>query len=468
MTLSSHPFYDEPWWRRVRTPAMFFVFAFIVFAALAGERVHGPTPNNHFVYLADSYLHGTLEMRRAPPHGNDWASVTHLTLASGQQIDGIWWDRSERVFYDLHADGAYHIDAHDMRGSREERTYYVSFPPMPAVLMMPGVAIWGYEFNDMLFLLLFASLNVALMYAVLRRVVLGGRTPLSLTDAIWLTILFGFGSNHMWCAVQGDVWFAALIIGCTFTLGYMLAAFDARKPLLAGALLSCAFATRTPLLFSVVFFAAFFFFPNGRFRRDFGRRFWVDGISFAAVPLLVGCLLMAANQARFGSLTEFGHTYLAAGQIDRIKHYGLFNVHFLTRNLLAMLVLLPQFLPSAPWVQLSRHGLALWFTSPALLGLLAPRPLEGAADALWRRAAWATVGVIFLPHVFYQNTGWVQFGYRFSLDYLPYLALLLLLSRPKLGTMWRVAILIGIAVNTFGAMTFGRMPELYGEWMLEP
>ena len=467
MTLQPHPFYTQPWWRRARVPALLAALAFVVFTAFAGERVLRPTENNHFVYLADSYLHGTLAMRVAPPHGNDWASVTHLTLASGQTLDGLWWDRGAREFLDLEG-YLYRIDAHDLRGAREDRTYYVSFPPMPAVMMLPGVAIWGMAFNDLLFVLLFAALNVGLVYVVLRRLILGGLLSISLQDALWWTAFFAFGSNYLWCAIQGDVWFAALTLGCTFTLGYMLASFDARHPLLAGALLAGAFATRTPLLFSVVFFAAFFLFPGGRVRQDFGRKFWRDGMLFASIPIVVGVTLMLANAHRFGSLTEFGHTYLAAGQIDRIKEYGLFNVHFLTRNLMAMFVLLPMFLPSSPWIQISRHGLALWFTSPALFGLLAPIPPASDAVRFWRRAAWATVAVIFIPHVFYQNTGWVQFGYRFSLDYLPYLTVLLALSRPRLHWGWKLAILAGIGVCALGAVSFGRMPELYGEWMLEP
>ncbi len=450
----------------MKAPVIVFVLAAAVFAAFAGPRVMQASPDNHFAYLADSYLHGTLEMREDPPHANDWASYETVTLASGQELSGIWWNRGAREFLDLEGN-FYRIDAHDMRGMTSERTYYVSFPPMPAVLMLPGVAIWGVHFNDVLFTIFFAALNAALMYALLRRIVLGGRTRLNPGAIGWLTAMFAVGSAHLWCSVQGAVWFTALVVGVTFTLLYVMASIDARRPFLAGLALGCAFATRTPLLFSVVFFATFFFFPGGRLRTDWGKRFWRDGLLFVAAPIAIGLTLLALNYARFEHASEFGHRYLANGQIDRIKNYGLFNVHFLSMNLSALLALLPKFQPEAPYILISKHGLAIWFTTPALLYLARQMPVRDDADRLWRNAVLVTVAAIMIPHLFYQNTGWVQFGYRFSMDYIAYLTILLALGRDRLSWLFKTAVVAGIAVNAFGAVTFGRHWRYYAEWFLE-
>ena len=40
---------------------------------------------------------------------------------------------------------------------------------MPAVMMTPFVAIWGLAFNDVLFTVLWAGLNPALLLGLLRR-----------------------------------------------------------------------------------------------------------------------------------------------------------------------------------------------------------------------------------------------------------------------------------------------------------
>jgi len=55
----------------------------------------------------------------------------------------------------------------------------------------------------------------------------------------------------------------------------------------------------------------------------------------------------------------------------------------------------------------------------------------------------------------------VQFGYRFSLDYTVFLVLLLAVGGRKLGWTARTLILVGIAINLFGAITFQRVPQCY-------
>jgi hypothetical protein len=63
---------------------------------------------------------------------------------------------------------------------------------------------------------------------------------------------------------------------------------------------------------------------------------------------------------------------------------------------------------------------------------------------------------VALPGFLYQNNGWQQFGFRFSLDYTPYLILLLALSGRALdGVFWLLAA-IGVAVNAWGAAVFNR------------
>jgi len=451
---------------RLRAPIILALVAMSVYALFAWDRVGAPSPNNHFVYLADSFLNKTVEMRVDPPHGNDWASIETLTSPAGDTYRGIWYDRRANKFLTTTGE-LYIFDRAELRSMRMERTYYVSFPPAPAVLMLPGVAIWGMNFNDVLFTILFAGANVGLFYVLLRQLSLRGISRLRARENIWITILYAFGTAHLWCSVLGMVWFTALVVGATFTLLYMICSVDCRHPLLAGLFLAGAFATRTPLLFSVVFFAIFFFFPGGKLRRDFGASFWRTGICFAIFPLIIGCALMWLNMVRFDSLTEFGHRFLAGGQIDRIKHYGLFNVRFISLNLTALLALVPKFQSTAPYIIVSQHGLAIWFTTPALLYFFASRYGSRPEQRLWVSASLCALAVIAIPHILYQNTGWVQFGYRFAMDYLPYLLVLLVLSRPRVTWGLKALIIIGICINAFGAVTFDRMPEHYGPWVLE-
>jgi hypothetical protein len=442
-----------------------FALSLLVFGAFAGSRLRQQSTDPHFVYLADSYLHGTLEVRGAPPHGNDWATVETLHLKSGQELKGFWWNKGQRKFMDLRG-RLYVLDVAEARTAKSTFANYVSFPPMPAVLMMPFVAVWGMAFNDVLFTVAMAALNVVLAWGLLLQLGRLGYTRLSRGDLGWLLALFGFGTAHLWCSVLGQVWFTALVVGVTFNLLYVRAVL-ARSFFWAGTALAFGFASRTPLLYATVFAAAALFFPNGQLASLRDRRFWRDGLLFAVTPLVVGLLLMAANQARFERLGEFGHTYLANGQLDRIKQWGLFNYHFLSRNLAAMFALLPKLQPEAPYLIVSKHGLAIWLTTPAYLYLLWPKAREGAQNRWLHRAAWATIAAIATSHLFYQNTGWEQFGYRFQMDYLPFLLVLLAQGRDRLSWLFKVAIIWGIAANAFGAVTFKRAGRFYDNWFFE-
>ena len=56
----------------------------------------------------------------------------------------------------------------------------------------------------------------------------------------------------------------------------------------------------------------------------------------------------------------------------------------------------------------------------------------------------------------YQNSGWLQFGQRFSNDYAPVLFLLLALGVERVGWLFKAAAVWGVAINLFGALTFQR------------
>ncbi|MEM1349828.1 MAG: hypothetical protein AAGI01_14800, partial [Myxococcota bacterium] len=215
-------------------------------------------------------------------------------------------------------------------------------------------------------------------------------------------------------------------------------------------------------VFTAVFFFAFALFPGGRRlqREEYGRA--LRRLALFCTPCLVmGSSLLVMNEIRFDSPTEFGHTYLAAGGLQRIRDYGLFHPVFLSKNLTAMFTLLPRITLDAPYILLSRHGMSLLLTTPALVYLLYPRARACAADHMWHRVLWATVVVCALPGAFYQNTGYEQYGFRFSLDYTPYMVALLATGRAPLTRWFKAAIVMGIAVNTFGAVTFKRVVVFY-------
>ncbi len=333
---------------------------------------------------------------------------------------------------------------------------YVSFPPFPAVLMLPFVAIWHLAFNDVLFTVIWAALNPVLLFLLLRNLRRRGYSKRSVADDLWLTVMLGAGSVYFYSSVLGQVWYTAHVIGVTCVIGYAWATLEASRPVLAGVFIALGFATRTSLgyMFPLFFFEAVRTTGGWARLRQLFRQGLPPGLlgkclrfSLAAGTLLA--VILTHNFLRFGKFTVFGHEYLNIAWQDRIQKWGLVNVHFLSRNLACALVLLPRFLAQYPYVKVGAHGMSLLVTSPNLAYTVMPAERSPLA-----RGLWITILFTALPALLYQNSGYIQFGYRFSLDYMVFLIILLAVGNRRLTPLWKGLLVWAVAVNLFGAITF--------------
>ena len=449
----------------MRESAALFLVALGVFAAFAGPRLKIHTKDNHFVYLADAFIDGRVEIIRKPHHSNDWASYEVLELKGesekrhGPVAKGFFTQRRGKSNEFRLLDGSNITIPRRDRGASVKKTF-VSFPPAPAVLMVPFVLLAGYGANDVIFTILFAALNAVLALLVLQKLTQSGHSERSTRENIWLAVLLIFGTAHLWCGVLGQVWFTALIVGVTFNLLYIYFGIDTRRPFLAGLSLAGAFSTRTALLFAAVFFYHQLFWGRGRdlSRGERWRRFaW-----FSTPCVIVGLSLLYYNYVRFESPWEFGHTYLASGTIARIRDFGLFHINFLGRNLTAAFTLLPRVTDTFPYIQLSNHGLSILLTTPAVVLVLWPKRSVPIVRSIGLAAACVAV-----PILLYQNTGWIQFSYRFALDVLPYIVAALAIGARPLDRWFKALIIAGILVNAAGAATFHRVGKLYADFTSE-
>jgi hypothetical protein len=351
--------------------------------------------------------------------------------------------------------------------SRYDGKWFVVFPPFPALLLLPLVSLAGdpSRVRDGQFFLLLAGLAPAVLFLAFDKLRRFGRAQLSERASALLALSFAFGSVYFFSAEQGTVWFAAHVVGAVLAALYLLFALEAERPWLAGLVLGFGFATRTPLLFAAPLFVLEALrvttSDGAAFQRGDARAIWasVDRARFVrllfafATPVAVVLLLtFMHNQRRFGDPFEVGYQYLGVTWQHRIQKWGLFSYHYLAKNLGVAGTSLPYRTPGAvaPF-QINLHGLALWFTTPLYLWLLWPR--KTAAPHL---ALWLTVACVAVPTLFYQNTGWLQFGYRFSNDYSVFLFALLGTGGYKFGRAFIAAACFAVLVNAFGAATFSR------------
>jgi hypothetical protein len=179
-------------------------------------------------------------------------------------------------------------------------------------------------------------------------------------------------------------------------------------------------------------------------------------VRFALPAAAALAIAMWMNAARFDDPFEFGHSHLKIRWSSRIETWGLFNYHYVGRNLAVLVAALPWFSAVPPYLKISRHGLALWVTTPQLWLVLWPRRRSLLISSLGLSAF-----AIALFELFYQNSGWVQFGYRFGLDYAPALFGLLALGGHRFGKLFHALALYAFAINLFGAVTFDRDARFY-------
>jgi hypothetical protein len=401
--------------------AVYVVATIVYFACSAPQTRSEHTPYNHFALQAEAWLRGRLDLGGPPPayaHGNDFAL-----------FDGKW---------------------------------FVPFPPFPAVLLVPFVAAAGSAEGvaDGRIFLLLAGIAPAVLFLALEKLRVRGDSERSERDDLGLTALFAFGSVYFFSAEQGTVWYAAHVVGAAFAALYLWTALGGQRAWQSGLFLALGFATRTPLLFAAPLFVFELFraclphdvAPSWRAFSALDRPRFVRGLLLFALPIaLILGLTFAHNAARFGDPFEPGYRYLAVAWRARIEKWGLFNYHYLARNLGVMLTSLPWLGSSTAPFRMSGHGLALWVTTPAYLWLLWPK--------LTRPLHWAlvvTAAAVAVPTLLYQNSGWVQFGYRFSNDYAVFLFALLALGGRRFGAFFMALGVWALAINAFGSLTFAR------------
>jgi len=398
-----------------------FIVALLFYGVSAGLKIREQSKTPQYVYLAYSFLQGKTNLLVLPNSTYDLIS-----------FEGKW---------------------------------YVPGGITPALLYLPFVAIFGKTFSDVLFGVFIGALNVAMMYSLLGRLVEGYSTR------FWLTILFAFGTVHWWLASVGSVWFNAQLVALLFMILFARDAIQS-KPWLAGLWLALAFLSRPPTIFSAVFYLLIIL----------SRERTIQPILKKLIPfgimLLGGVLVMLTyNQLRFGNPLDFGYGYIV-GSNALIKAYaqnGGFNTQYMPCNIYVSLLGTPNinllFLPGINEVcsylepinhdfgKLSKFfnplGMSIFLTTPALLLIFRSKLRDDLVIP-----AWAGMIGILIPLWMYHATGWVQFGYRYTTDFMVFLFILLGRAVKQTGYLEKILIGLSVIMGAVGVylmyyMTFG-------------
>lgn len=447
-----------------------FVVALLGLCGLAGrERLSKPSHDNHYVHMAQGWLDGRLALDGKPPgyctpqlqrakqckrHTyDDWARVWTLQLADGTSLRGFpCKTRDCEALRRRGIEGWLVLGTrHELREipSREirkrEETWYVSFPPGPALAMLPVVAVRGLDTRDVWLTCVLAALIPVVLLRLFEREREG-----HLREHLWAVAAWTFASPAAFVGAHGRVWFTAQICGALCLCAYLSSGWNCRRPIAAGTWLALAVACRPHLALAVPFFIGEWW------RVTSGRQRWIAAVEFGAPLLLIGAALMGLNVARFDDPFEFGHRFLDIRWQARMQEIGMFSTEYLARNLRCAFSLLPVWREGA-WdgrlPRVSMHGSSVLLGTPWMFALLLGR--ERLAQ---RWGLLVSAVLVALPSLLYHNSGQLQFSYRFAIDWLPMVLVAIVFGGGAKRPYFPVLVGLGAAWQLFGAWMFGRRP----------
>jgi len=373
-------------------PILLFIFTFLVYAiSHKGEGAQW----NHFVYLADAFLHGLLYV----PNNLD-----------------------ELAFWDGH--------------------YFVVYPPMPAILLMPLVAVFGKTFHQPILSILLGAVNVSLAYIVLLKFFQNAKL------ALWISILYAFGSMQWYHAEVGSSWYIAHIVALFFLWLSLLETITKQRLFLIGFLIGAAYFARLPTILSISFVLIFL-------KEKFlvGKHIIFKNLFLLILGLLPTLIFNSLyNFLRFGRFDNYAYSLYLKSQSLGIQQsvfpHGFWSVYYIPERIKDIFLSFPVFISNFPFVIPSLYAMAIYIVTPAFFLVL--------FASFKKRLAYTsliTVLIILIPILMKGGNGFTQFGFRYSLDFLPFLLILTASGlKNKFNLYSKSLIVLSILINLWGVI----------------
>jgi len=377
--------------KRLKPSLAIGVAAFLVTMIVGHGR---NTPYNNYVLLAQAFLHGHVWI--------DWP-------------------------------GAY-IDALAYNGA-----HYVIEAPLPALLLLPFVVVFGAATNQTLLACALAAIAIGATYE------LGERWGVSRARNLWICAFLLAGTDLLWCAMLGDVWFIAHVSAVCFTMLALCELAGKKRGWLVALWAVCALASRFTFVLALPIYA-YLLATDGDGLFTLSARTRSALLTFGAALVPFAALFVWYNYARWGTWSDIGYTAWYHQDQAGMPTGSPFRLLYLPYQLVSFFVQAPTVLPVFPWLRPELGGVALTWTSPALLlAFFARKPLR------WVAALWVLVVLCAAPNFVYYVNGFAQFGMRHALDFEPFLvALMLLVARERIPRWGYALIAYSCAAGLWG------------------
>lgn len=363
--------------RQAPEKVLLFVLYFLAFLALIYYNVLTHTGEQQFVSLAKSFLQG------------------HLYL----DIKGTWPDSSFYKGYAYWPQGIF-----------------------PAIILMPFVAVVENITRQGYVQVFLNILNIFLLYKIALKITKNKITSL------WLSFAYIFSTAYIVVGLIPWSWWFAQVVATSALLLAIHEFLYNKRWLLTGFYLACALATRIDLFIALFFFLFSVLLSKEKINLKIRRLFLL------CVPVLSGLsIVLLYNYFRFGSIFEFGYKYhipaliIARNILHRYGTWSLFyyptNFYYLFLKGFDAVVVAGSGYLKFPFVSANIWGMSIFLTSPILLWCF--KNIKITIKEQQVKLALLTSLFILLFLLGYFGVGTRQYGYRYALDFSPFLFLIL-------------------------------------------
>lgn len=343
--------------------------------------------------------------------------------------------------------------------------FYAYWPPVPALVYMPLVALFGLQLPDALINTLFAVFNVLIVMKIMNVITKCFNCLLSLNQIALIGLFWGLGTVQFYMARSGTVWLVSQIMAQTFLLlaiySFIVINEKYKRLAIAGFFFACACYTRNHFVLTLPFFIGY----EIATKIDFKWRQLFKTYGLFIVPFLVFSILNAwYNYARFGNCFENGLKYHLMSDYFKplfLKH-GYFSLSYYSHNFYTEVLHWPTFKAQFPFIEKEPEGFGFIWGSPFYL-LLIPAfilVVKNKIASSYRILILACLlSVVLMSTVIFSimGTGWVQFCARYTFDFQFFLVLILGLMWSQLAKIkWMkfltlLLILVSIGIQYLGA-----------------
>jgi len=335
--------------------------------------------------------------------------------------------------------------------------WFVAYAPFPAVLMLPFIAIQGINaFNTTTFSLVLAAMAAVVIYLILTQLKQISWIKLSLPGNIWLTAFFSFGTVYWYLSLDSRGWMLSQVVAVLFCTLAFLFTLKQRPAWVVGICLAAAMLSRPNIFTLWPALAAITIQFNSKEGKTNWRYIFRWGL-LSAIPLVLGVgLLLYYNFLRFGNPFDFKYAAVngASWITQGAQKYGVFSTHFMLDNLYWMFLALPPLTTECAFFLTRGWGMSMFFTSPAILYLA-----RKSKPNWWICGCWCSIVLSIILLSMYSNNGALQYGYRYMMDFMiPIIMLIAYNAGNQISSFLKALIIASIFVNYYGTLSWFRGP----------